>query len=229
MHSNGTGYYASVGNTYRGSNVIDVHGPKPANSNPRGCAQIYCHQSGYMRPGYIPGAGTHDVACVSCHGLNTQEPARVPGDDFMWFSGQGLSMDNDIYLDLTATPLPANAYLEFQVKHDIESVYDYLYLYIYNGTTWTRLVGNISRYPSGKIDCSTNNQWVTARFDLSAYAGKSVVLDWWYHTDYMDSLNGVFVDDIYVGNGTTTVFSDDVETVKPQYMLDPPGGWTRVK
>ncbi len=58
----------------------------------------------------------------------------------------------------------------------------------------------------------------TLRFDLAAYAGKTITLRLHYTSDVGVQWAGWLADDFSLADGATTLFSDDVE--------NPPNGWT---
>ena len=70
--------------------------------------------------------------------------------------------------------------------------------------------------------------WTDATFDLAAYAGQTVKLRFAYVCDDYVYEAGWKVDAIKVGPSGAPVFSDDVETVKPQIAVDSNVSWHRL-
>ncbi len=66
--------------------------------------------------------------------------------------------------------------------------------------------------------------WVHKTFDLSAYAGQSILLQFRYMTDWGTVNSGFYVDDVRVTAGRSTIVSDDVETLDAGWTAS---GWTR--
>ena len=146
----------------------------------------------------------------------TPLPAPKSGTK-QWWSGSG----DDLTSTLTrSVALPAgNPTLTFWANYDIEEGYDYAQVQVDAGSGFTSLPGGLTTVPeTNGIDGSTDNAWVPASYDLSAYAGKTVALRFRYKTDGGvagndddPGNNGFFVDDIAVRAGATTVFSDGAE------------------
>lgn len=70
---------------------------------------------------------------------------------------------------------------------------------------------------TGKLGLNGEGQ-DTLRFDLSAYAGKTITLRLHYTSDVGVQWAGWWADDFKLADGATTLFADDVE--------NPPNGWT---
>jgi immune inhibitor A len=143
-----------------------------------------------------------------------------------WWSGQGDSLDNSMSRSVT---LPAgSSSLSFQAQYDIEDCdddpCDYAYVEVDDGSGWKAIPGDITTSAEGNGIDGTTDGWVPATFDLSAYAGKTVGLRVRYLTDGAAQGNdpsrthGIFIDDLTITAGATTVFSDGAETS--------PNGWT---
>ncbi len=126
-------------------------------------------------------------------------------------------------LDLTGTTAPI---FSFASSWSIEQDYDYGYVEVSEdgGTTWTFLKDMDGIFTDTNPNGSnqgwglTNEGAGTLRFDLTAYAGKTIMLRLRYSTDPGTLWNGWFVDDFALTDGATTLFTDNVE--------NPPNGWT---
>jgi immune inhibitor A len=152
----------------------------------------------------------------------------------VWWSGSANSYDASMVRSI-AVPTE-NATLRMRLAYNIESAWDYAYVSVSTdgGTTWNNLAGT---WPGGAngaaialtttanpnnqnlgngITGSTAGTWRNASFDLSAYAGQTVLLRIRYWTDAFTFFWGLAVDDITIGG-----FSDDAETS--------PNGWTITK
>lgn len=120
--------------------------------------------------------------------------------------------------------LPAGqpASLTFQANWDIEdcgtTACDYAYVDVNDGSGAKPIKGSITKDAEGNGIDGKSNGWVPATFDLSAYAGKTITLQFRYATDPATGGLGFFADDILVTSGSATVLSSGAETS--------PDGWT---
>ncbi|MFF0270501.1 immune inhibitor A domain-containing protein [Kribbella sp. NPDC004536] len=138
-----------------------------------------------------------------------------------WWSGQGNDFTHTMSRQVT---LPAGqpASLTFQANWDIEdcgtTACDYAYVDVNDGTGFKTVKGNITNDAEGNGIDGRSNGWKPATFDLSAYAGKTITLQFRYATDPAAGGIGFFADDIKVTSGTTTVVDSGAEAS--------PEGWT---
>ncbi len=151
-----------------------------------------------------------------------------------WYSGAGNSLENTMTRQVT---LPAAAAtLAFKARWDIEDCgpdpCDYAYVEAStDGTTWTKLQGSITKPAEGNGIEGTQAAYTPATFDLSAYAGQTIGLRFRYSTDGGAQGNsatvpdGIFVDEIAITAGATTVFADGAETGANGWTL---AGWSAV-
>jgi len=132
----------------------------------------------------------------------------------------------DFYLahdfDLTGTTAPV---FSFASSWGFEQDYDYGYFEVSDdsGATWTKLrdMGGVFVLDNAGagVDYGLNGEGQgTLRFDLAAYAGKTISLRLHYTSDLGVQWAGWFADDFKLVDGATTLFTDDVES--------PPNGWT---
>ena len=146
-----------------------------------------------------------------------------------WYSGAG----DDYNATLTRqVSVPAgSSQLSFQANYNIEDCdadpCDYAYVEVNPGTGWTPIAGNITKTAEGNGIDGLSADWDLATFDMSAYAGQTVGLRFRYTTDGAvqgqdpDRVSGLFVDDIKLTAGATTVFADGAESGN--------NGWTPVQ
>ncbi len=137
-----------------------------------------------------------------------------------WYSGTGNNMTSTLTRQVR---LPAGAAaLTFKARWDIEDCgpdpCDYAYVEVDSGSgTWTPIAGNIANAAEGNGIDGTQAGYTDASFDLSAYAGTTIGLRIRYATDPAvagndpDVPNGIFLDDIAITAGGSTVFSDGAE------------------
>ena len=166
--------------------------------------------------------------CEFCHssygspdGLPPR-PSITPYQGSMWYGGFtdngygfGYGGGIDDTLTIGAVTIPANANLDFMTYYDVHSS-DSARVEISTdgGTSWSNLTGTLGASTLSTIT-GTSGGWVPARYDLSAYAGQTVSVRFHYTTDYRMSWAGFGIDNISIGNGSETVFSDDAEADNP--------------
>jgi immune inhibitor A len=137
--------------------------------------------------------------------------------NYEWWSGSADNLNVTLTrpLDLTGA---TSASVSTAAWYDIEAGYDYLYAEVSTdgGSTWSG-VGE-------PVDGSSEGQWTTLNYDVSAYAGSNVLFRFRYQTDGGVHYAGAFLDDIAVTvDGSTQV--DDVEAGTGAWTAD---GWTRM-
>ncbi len=153
-----------------------------------------------------------------------------------WFGGKADEIDTTLRrtVDLSGK---SSAELSFWTWYDIEENWDFGFVQVSTdgGATWTSLEIEGTTYDAvsdamesivANLPGFTGNSggWVAKTFDLSAYAGMSIELQFRYMTDWGTTFAGFYVDDIAVTADGETVFFDDVETEDAAWVVD---GWTR--
>jgi immune inhibitor A len=166
--------------------------------------------------------------------VTTTLPTPSSGE-YEWWSGGGDGLRNSLSREVT---LPAGAAsLTFQAQYNIEDCgddpCDYAYVEVNTGgDTWTAIPGSITKPAEGNGIDGVTSTWVPATFDLSAYAGKTIKFRFAYVTDGASQgsdpalPSGLFVDDVAVTAGGSTLFTDDVETADPAWTAT---GFARTK
>ncbi|MFI5713369.1 immune inhibitor A domain-containing protein [Kribbella sp. NPDC051620] len=139
-----------------------------------------------------------------------------------WWSGRGDNFTHTMNRQV-AVPATGTTSLTFQANWSIEdcgpdTACDYAYVEVNDGSGYKPIAGNITHPGEGNGIDGDSNGWKPATFDLSAYAGKTVGLQFRYTTDPNTGGFGIHVDDIAVTNGSTTVLSSGAEAT--------PEGWT---
>jgi len=143
----------------------------------------------------------------------------------VWYSNRADLSNMTLTREVDLTRVSGKATLRFWTWHDIERDYDYAYVVVSSdgGKTWDVLPGkttvttnpNGSSYGaaftgrSGVKDDKQPAQWVQEEMDLSAYAGKRVLLRFEYITDDAYNTSGWAVDDITIPEIN---FTDDIES-----------------
>jgi len=143
-----------------------------------------------------------------------------------WWSGSGDDLSSTMSRSVT---LPTGAAsLSFKARWNIEDCgadpCDYAYVEVDNGSGWQAIAGNITKPTEGNGIDGYQPAWTPATFDLSAYAGTTIGVRVRYATDgaaqgqELGVSSGIFVDDLVLTAGGTTLLQDGAETT--------PNGWT---
>lgn len=148
-----------------------------------------------------------------------------------WWGGKGDSLDSTMTRSL-AVPAGAST-LQMRLNYQIESGWDYAYVSVSNdgGATWANLSGTFlngaaqsalttNANPNGGnlgngITGTSNNAWRLASFNMTPYAGQTVLLRLRYKTDDFVNLKGVMADEITLGG-----FADGAEAGDNGWTLD---------
>ncbi|GIH27696.1 hypothetical protein Aph01nite_60060 [Acrocarpospora phusangensis] len=132
------------------------------------------------------------------------DPDR-PGNPVLW-SGDGNNINATAVASVTVPA--ADPTLRFLAKYGAEEGYDYGYVLVSadGGTTYTAISGDQTvEGPLGPSLNGTTTGFEPHTFDLSAYAGQSILLGFQYVSDGGVNEGGLRVDDVTVGS---TVVSD---------------------
>jgi len=172
--------------------------------------------------------GPHEYNSTRAQGLVVTLPLKERVNELVapaagtksWWSGRGHMLNNTMSRQVA---IPAGTTtLTFKANWDIEdcgtTACDYAYVEVNDGTGYKPIAGNITKAAEGNGIDGTSPGWVDATFDLSAYQGKTVGLQFRYSTDPAAGGKGFFADEIKVANGATTLFTSGAEAS--------PEGWT---
>jgi len=141
---------------------------------------------------------------------------------YMYYSGSGNKMNNRASFSID---LPADAAtLSMKARWDIEVDYDYAQVFV-NGEaiagnhtvgTTNQYYASVSNYLTGKsLDIAGAEGelgWVDLSFDLSAYVGQNVTIEFAYITDDFVGGYGLVIDELDISANSQSVFSDGAET-----------------
>ena len=131
-------------------------------------------------------------------------PIALPtSGEYAYFGGSGNDLFNQMntVVDLTGM---TSAKAKFKVWYDIETDWDYAYLYVVSSTGVTFVESNITTDTNpygqsrGNAITGNSNGWVDAEFDLSAFAGEQILVAFLYETDGFVANPGIYVDDFTV-------------------------------
>jgi hypothetical protein len=144
-----------------------------------------------------------------------QVPPMHPGDP-AFYSGSGINFDRAIVYEVTVPQ--QNATLTFETLYETEPLFDYGFVQVSTdgGRTYQSLGNDITTGDADPtaIELVVNNlpglngnsgggdipEWVTTSFDLSDYAGRTIMISFRYITDSSVDGAGWWIDDVQVGN-----------------------------
>lgn len=121
------------------------------------------------------------------------------------------------YINLTGYN---NALLAFWTWYSVETDWDYAYVMVSNdsGNTWVHLNGThtTSANPNGKNlgngITGTSSGWIRENMDLTAFAGKKIILAFRFISDPGNTGEGWYIDDINITSNSASIYFDDAET-----------------
>jgi hypothetical protein len=150
-------------------------------------------------------------------------PVNAYSGDYAFWSNKGDESDMTLSRTFDFSKVTGPLTMTYRTWYDIEKDYDYLYLAASTdeGKTW-QIVNTPSctkENPTGaNYSCGYNGQsenWIEEQVDLSAFAGKKVMLQFEYVTDAQVNGEGFLLDDVSVPQVN---YSEDFENGE--------GGWT---
>lgn len=205
--------------TYHGDNVKYLHDPSDAPAGQRFAVN--------------PVHGWYDALyyqdCYDfCHRGNGGAPTFSANQgSWMWYSVGGDPGDAVVATrSLTLRPItvPASsATLTFDTNYRLGTgAAGFVEITTDGGSSWTPLTGTVG---GSSLASLTGNAvgWVAASYDLSAYAGQTAQLRFRY-VNGSSTAEGWAFDSMAVSGGSGTVFSDNAETLKPDWTNQ---YWTR--
>jgi hypothetical protein len=164
------------------------------------------------------------VGYVGYSGAATSNFSAQQGS-WMWYSvgGDPWASPLERILTLNAITIPASSpTLTFQTNYDMGGATGYVEISTNGGTSWTPLTGTVGGTSMSTIT-GTATGWAQATYNLSAYAGQSAKLRFRYENGNSTSAGWGF-DSLTIGGSSGPVFSDDAETLKPDWTNT---YWTR--
>ncbi|MFS3127006.1 immune inhibitor A domain-containing protein [Nocardioides sp. Bht2] len=141
-------------------------------------------------------------------------PFADSADGAYLYSGMGDNLTNSATSPVITLP-EANAQLSAKIRYAIESGWDFAYLQVAPAGTaqWTTVITNRST-TTGTTNLgggiTGTSGWTTLTADLTGWAGSQVQLRWLYVTDYAEAGNGLGIDELQVGDLSTT-FADGAD------------------
>uniref|UniRef100_Q0I0I0 Peptidase M6, immune inhibitor A n=1 Tax=Shewanella sp. (strain MR-7) TaxID=60481 RepID=Q0I0I0_SHESR len=140
---------------------------------------------------------------------------------YQYYSGQGNMLSNSMSFTANLPATSDKLTLAMQASWEIEADYDYMQVKV-NGVAiagnYTKSVNaiNSARHiitgKSSSISAAVGSDaWVGLEYDLSAYAGKAVTIEFTYVTDEGVSESGITIDNISIKQGAAELYADNAE------------------
>ena len=171
-------------------------------------------------------------------------PAPVWQGSNYWWGGKADVANGSMKTAQPITLSAGSSYtLTFDIAYGIETEWDFLWVQASTngGTTWNTLSNT-------HTICTHDSSWIGGEygmdgkcgltdynasfpdpdaetFNLSAYAGQSVVLRFWYMTDWGTTYEGPFIDNVAVRSNSGVIFSDNAEAGDAKWAYVAP--WVR--
>jgi bacillopeptidase F (M6 metalloprotease family) len=177
---------------------------------------------------YIDGSDLNGLSFVGAKKLapeplnwtSVADPPLQSGDAALW-SGNASNLDANAVTSVTVPA--ADPTLTFNEYHLTEEGYDYAYVMVSTngGKTYHAIANaNTTDGPLGPAFNGDADGWAAQTFDLSAYAGKTVVLAFRYISDGGVNEGGWYIDDVNVGgtlinDGTSTAPFQSITQFRP--------------
>ncbi|WP_394189753.1 immune inhibitor A domain-containing protein [Pseudoalteromonas atlantica] len=154
---------------------------------------------------------------------------------FQYYSGSGNNLINTMRKSITIPASSEQTLLELTAFYSIEDGYDYAQVMVNgeaissqytktNNPYYSNLGPHITGDSSSNGDAMLPNNHLTHQFDLSAYAGETVTLEFRYVTDSYVNYFGIVFDDLKLIQQGEIVWTDNAEQ-KTNFEL---AGYSRV-
>ena len=161
----------------------------------------------------------------------TFDIATPPAGSYAWYSGRGDDLDSDM-VRLVTLPVASGITLELEAFWDIETDWDYAYIAASTdgGLTFTNLPSsattntNPNNQNFGNGITGSSGGWVPLTFDLTPYAGQTILLQLRYWTDGGAQGLGFMADNLEIVADSATVLVDGAEAGTNGWAL---GGFTQ--
>ncbi len=171
--------------------------------------------------------GTADGIKINLPSVNVPVANPLDTGNALW-SDVGNTVLNEAVLPLDLSSATAPVTLSMKSYWSIEEDWDYGYVMVSadGGETWdiltdTTSVCRTTNPHENNIGCGiTGESQGDLIYNLSGYAGQSVMVKLLYATDTAEQWSGWWVDDISVTDASTTLYSTDFEGGLGEWMTD---------
>lgn len=179
---------------------------------------------------YVPGGSAPQRLRLTFSGSESVSivPTDAHSGQAMWWSNRADDSDSRLTraFDLSGV---STATLRFWTWYQIENLWDFAYVMVStdDGATWTPLstgrttTDNPHHNAYGPAYTGASGRWVEEVVDLSAYAGRKILLRFEYITDDAVTQPGIVIDDIRIPE---IGYADDVEGDEGGWASE---GWLR--
>ncbi|MBB6218897.1 hypothetical protein HNQ80_005072 [Anaerosolibacter carboniphilus] len=151
------------------------------------------------------------------------------GKQVLWGNG-GDEKSNQIILKADLKTVTDEVYLAFDHYYDIEEQWDFGIVQVSedDGQTWKSLANENTRsdivdegYPTIKENIpgftGSNHDWTSEQFDLAPYAGKEILINFNYMTDWGTTEEGWYIDNISI---PAIGYENDCSSIEGLYSID---------
>ena len=159
-----------------------------------------------------------------------------PEGTMCYYSDRGDNLKNEMSIQLDFSSY-SSIELQFKTWYDIDPEYDYASVQVkaQGEDLWIPVEGNITttenphddtpddptdRNPGHGITKDSNNQWIDAIFNLSAFAGKKIDLKFYWWTDSNTPEFGIYIDKIKIKADGNIIFEDNAEAAGTDFTLN---------
>ena len=136
--------------------------------------------------------------------------------EYAYFGGSDDNLFNrmSVIVDLSAA---SSAQAKFKTWYDIETDWDYAYMYVISNSGVSFVAGNITTASDpnganrGNGITGSSGGWVDAQFDLSAFAGQTIKVTFLYETDGYVTNPGIYIDDFAIEADGAVIATDNAD------------------
>ncbi|HEY3412214.1 MAG TPA: M6 family metalloprotease domain-containing protein [Armatimonadota bacterium] len=169
----------------------------------------------------------------------------TPEAQYEWWGGAQDLANGMMTLNAPVAVPAAGATLTARMAWDIEQSWDFLWVQVsLDGSTWTTLInpytssvhdpnwiGGAYGFPDDLAAAGIGGftgrsggwpAYTDQTFDLSAFAGKSIRLRFWYMTDWSTTGAGPFVDSVQISSGLTTLLNSQPDPSSATWAYSAP-------
>ena len=220
---NSTGFWTIMSSgSYLGDGTVDI-GSRPGDFNAWEKFQLgwLNYDVGFAGRNSAHRLGPAETNTKAAQGLFVVLPDRQrqlilatpPEGTHAWWSGMGDDLDNNMTRSITVPS--GSPTLNMQLWWNIEQDWDYAYVEVSTngGASFTSVAGSVTTNTNpngqnfGNGITGSSGGWVAATFNMSAYAGQTVLLRLRYWTDGFVQGKGLLADSITLG-----AFTDGAES-----------------